>query len=427
MLFIFAAYYLALQMGRPQPEARRWLLSFGAGTFVCFAGLFWLVHVFSGIGVALLLAFLPAGIALWRRAGYLALYGFTGLALVLAIGASCLLYVGIPLQLPAIQAWMAATGTQPMTFDALSPMKAAYGQAFGILVMRELPYIINALMANDPVLRQVGSLPWQLGKFIFVWILLTLVYLYPLWLFWKSDRPRRLLIAALYIPLAINMYFALGWLGTDVQRFMPTMLSQFGLAALSVQDLLGKVPRPRWLAVGLCASLLFIAADNLVESLLPSQEAHIALTQNMQQIRRFTRKQDLLLNFGRDLPISYQTATRYHGGAQIGLTTTNDVTAFNWDRPDWKDYLEGLRLKTEAAGGRLFVMDRLALGINPVAAAWTERIHANPTVRQFAAHLRQRYCVIPALHPGLTTFYHVAERTDSCPVYALPPLPESQP
>jgi hypothetical protein len=138
----------------------------------------------------------------------------------------------------------------------------------------------------------------------------------------------------------------------------------------------------------------------------------------MRSIRPYTRPNDLMINFGRDLPISYQTMTRYYGGAMF-LTATNDAPTYDWDRADWQQNLERIRLETEARGGRMLVMDRLALGMNPVSAAWSERQHPNPTVKQFAAYLRSRYCVIPALYVGQQCYYHVAAREGSCPAGAL--------
>lgn len=424
MFLIFAAFYLALKLVEERSEARRWMLALGAATYVCFAGLFWLVHVFSGISVGLMILLLPTQMDWRRRLGYVAGFGAWGLLITLVITVSCLLYVQIPLEGPAMQAWIAAAGTQPMRFDALSPMKASFGHAHGILAMYPLPYLINGLMLKDSHLAQIGSFPWEFSKFVFVWVLLILVYLYPLWLFWRAGWQRRTLIALLYLPLAINMYFALGWLGSDVQRFMPTMFSQFALAALCVQDLLGRMRRPRLYGAALVGCLVFIAGANLVESLLPSQQNHIKLAAAMRSIRPYTRPTDLMINFGRDLPISYQTMTRFYGGAMF-LTATNDAPTYDWDRADWKNEIERIRRRTESSGGRLFVIDRLALGLNPVSAAWSERQHPNPTVRQFAGHLRTRYCVLPAFFVGDQRYYRVAERFGACPADALSPTMES--
>ena len=419
MFLIFAAFYLALKLGDERVEARRWMLALGASTFVCFAGLFWLVHVFSGISVGLIILLLANQVSLSRRLAYVAAFGALGIALTIAITVSCLLYVQIPLEAEPIKSWMAAAGTQPMQFDALSPMKASFGHAHGIMAMYPLPYLVNGLMLKDPHLAQIGYFPWQFGKFVLVWLMLMLVYLYPVWLFWKASWLRRTLIVLLYLPLAINMFFALGWLGSDVQRFMPSMLSQFTLGALSFQDLLVRVRRPRLVGGALAASLVFVAGVNLTESLLPSQVAHLELKATMSAIQPYTRPADIMLNFGRDLPISYQTATRYYGGARA-LTATNDVTKFDWDRRDWRDEIERIRRRAESQGGRLLVMDRLAEGHNPVSAAWTEKQHPRPTVRQFAQHLRERYCVVPLFDMGAGRYYRLADRSSACPADSLP-------
>src|SRR5581483_11642229 len=249
---------------------------------------------------------------------------------------------------------------------------------------------------HDPRILAMASLPWLAAMFVFVWILLLLCYVGPFFLFRRAEWSTRALIVALYVPLALNFWFGLGWLGTDVQRFMPAMLSQFVLAALVVQALLRRIWYPRALAWVLTACVVFIAADNLIESLLPSQRRYIALERQMSELNPYLRSNDLLVNFGRDITISYLTMSAYHAGA-YGLNLTNDHTRWNWDRPDWKPALNQVFETTWNRGGRVFVMDRLAEGFNPPAAAWNERQHPVPTVQQIAAFLRSDYCSHPVL------------------------------
>ena len=419
MFLVFAAFYVALRIGNAASERGRWFVAFASGALITFACLFWLVHVFNAIGVGLLLVLIPAGQSWLRRVGYLSLYSLTGIVLTLAIAVSCLTYAQIPLAGPAIKAWMDAAGTQPMQFDALSPMKAAFGQSHGILVMYELPYMINGLMLKDPELLQLGSFPWQFFKFVFVWLLLTLVYLYPLVMFWKAPARLKVLIFVLYVPLAINMYFGLGWLGSDVQRFMPSMLSQFGLAAIAVQDIMYRLPRPRWFGLFMVVAVLFIAGVNLVQSILPSQRRYMALAEEMKSIRPYVRTADMVVTFGRDISITYLTMMRFYAGAYF-LTMTNDGSTYTWERGDWKAYFDQLLHKRAALGGRLFVMDRLALGFKPVQAAWSERQRPRPSIREFAAFLRSDYCVTPAFYVGSTHYFQVSPKTAPCSAGALP-------
>ncbi len=426
MFLAFGGYYLALQMEKATSEGRRWLLAFAAGTLICFASLFWLVHFFNAIGVGLLLVLLPAGVSWLRRAGYLALFSATGIVLAFAIAISCLLYVGIPLEKPAINAWIAAAGTQPLQFNALSPMKAAFGHAQGIAGMNELPYMINGLMLKDSRLVHMASLPWQFGKFALVWLLLVLVYLYPLWMLRAAGTRMRILIGALYMPLAINMVFALGWLGTDEQRFLPTMLSQFALAALAMQDLLARVPQPRLLAGAIVAALVFIAGVNLLEVELPSQRQYIVLEAEMKAVQPLVKPVDVGINFGRDIDVNYMTLSNLHLGTRF-INTTNDPNSYAWDRADWKDYFNTRLRAAEAKGGRVFVMDRMALGVNPPEAAWSEKQHPRPTVREFSEFLRREYCVIPVFQLRGSEYFRIAAKDAACPANALAPVAENRP
>ncbi len=411
MLLVFAGYYLALRLPEIESERRRMAAAFAAGALICFASLFWLVHVFNAVGVGLLLLLRSGRGRLALR--YALLYAVTGMVLMAAITVATVRYIEIPLSAPAIRAWIDKTETQPLKFNWQSPMNAAFGQANGILVMYELPYLINAFIRHDPRILAMASLPWLATKFVFVWMLLLLCYIGPFFLFRRADWSTRALIVALYVPLAMNFWFGLGWLGTDVQRFMPTMLSQFVLTALVVQALLRRVSYRRALAWGLTACVVFIAADNLIESLLPSQRRYIALERQMSELKPYLRNNDLLVNFGRDITISYLTMSAYYAGA-YGLNLTNDHTRWNWDRPDWKQALNQVFETTWSRGGRVFVMDRLAAGFNPPVAAWNERQHPEPTVQELGAFLAQSYCVKPAFRLESSEYYQISVRLRGC-------------
>lgn len=423
MFLVIGAFYLALQVEKLSSQRARLVVAFTAGAFVSFSAMFWLANVFNAVGVGLLFLLLPVGHGWLRRVGAAGFYAAAGIVLTLAVTASLLAYVQIPLEPGAVQQWLHKYETPPLQFDPLSVMKATFGQAHGILVMNELPYLINGMMLKDAELMAVGSFPWQFGKFAFVWLLLTLVYLYPLALLRRSTPRLRILIIALYVTLAINMYVALGWLGSDVQRFMPALPAQFCLAAIAVQHLLRHAPQPRMVAAFLVACLAFIAADNLLESLLPSQRHYIVLAADMKAARPYLQPGDLVMNFGRDMTMSYQTMVPYFTGART-LTMTNNAARYTWDRGDWKENLEDLLKDQERRKARLFLPDRVVTGVYPPKAAWSNKQHSKPTVKQFAKHLRDTYCVVPGFQLGEIHYYQVLRKASTCPANSMPALTE---
>lgn len=415
MLLAFAAYYLALRLPRLE-RAQLYMAIGAAATLVCFAGMFWLVHAFNAIGVGLLLTVAPVAVPWRSRLFRLAVFAAVGLAVLVAVSFSCLNYARVPITLPSIQQWIAGTETPPTKWDSTSPMKAAFGQAHGILALPQLPSMVNGLLRNDPDLLRVGSLPWQLGKFILVGLLLAMVYLGPLFLLRKSTSQQRGLILALYVPLLINLYFAVSWLGTDRQRFMPSMLSIVALGALSALELGRRTRRPRRVAWTLGVCLVFIAGVNFVEVILPSQQKFIVLEAAWEPLRYSLRATDRVIDFGKDM--DYQPViTHYANAAHLSLS--NDVTYYDWDHPDWRERFHDVLRRTEASGGRVFVMDRLVHGNKPVEAAWSEKQHPTPTVREFSTFLHSSYCVQPAFWAGTIEYFRVTSRSEGCPVAAL--------
>jgi len=224
--------------------------------------------------------------------------------------------------------------------------------------------------------------------------------------------------------LAINILFALGWLGTDLQRFLPTMLSQIGLGAVAMQDLLGRVPRPRLLGALAVLSLVFVAGDNLLESLLPSQREYTVLAEQMKAIRPNVHRADWLITFGKDLngDDTYDRLVLFYTHAE-SFSVTNDAYTYSWDRPDWQGGFASLLDRAAKGGGRLFVIDRLVLGFNPPEAAWSEHQHAHPTVKQFSQFLQSKYCFTPAFQIGKTEYFEVLANKPAC----SPALAANQP
>lgn len=421
MLLAVCAYFLAVSRQAMPSSWKRLVTSVVAAVFVSFAGMFWLVHAFNAVGVGLLVLLLPQKQDFRDRLMNFGLYSLTGILLVLAVGASCLRWAGIPLEATSVSNWISSTQTAPLKYDILGIMKGSFGHAAGILVMNELPYMINGLMVKDPKLLQVGSFPWQLAKYVFVWSILGAIYLRSLWLAFRGAPQIRLLVLAFAIPLLITLVFAFGWLGTDLQRFAPAMPSLVVLGALCVQQWMPTLRSPRSFAVVAWACLVFIAVDNLVESNLRSRAYISEVAEQMEAIRPLTRNSDLLVNFGRDFPVTYQTMTRYYGGAS-SLTLTNDGVFYDWDSPLWKEEIQKYVEKHKKMGGRVFMMDRVVEGVNPVEAAWSEKQHGKPTVREFAQYLRSQYCVLPAFKVGRQAYFELRENAGACPVGSLPPL-----
>jgi hypothetical protein len=420
MLFAISAYYLAVQIRRPLSQRMRMTIAIASAAMVCFACYFWLVHIFNALGVGILFLLLPAEEARLPRIKRTLVFGVTGILLTMVIGASSLAYAGIPLTRQGVQAWIAASGTQPMKFGLHGLMAAAYGQADGILATPNLLYVVRGWMLKDRAMEGIASFPWQFSKFILVWLLLALAYIYPWILFRRAPTLQRILIFSFYVPIAVNMFFGLGWLGTDVQRFLPALISEVCLAAMSFEDWMSRVSRPRTLAVCVAGAIIFIAAVNLFEEELPDQRRYIALEAQTEAVRPYVRPTDLLITFGRDFDNPYSTTVMYYTGASY-LTLTNDALYYDWDSPAWKSVVESLWRKTIGQGGRMFVVDRLATGRYPPQAAWSEYRHPSPRVKEFAHFLQTNYCLSPAFYLGTTQYFDVQPRRPIChPMKSVP-------
>jgi len=415
LLLVFGAYYLALASPR-LAGARRWLATAAAAVLVCVACLFWLVHIFNAVGVGLLFLLMPEQGPVGRRVRLATLFAVTGTLAALAIGASSLSYIGVSPTPTAVQAWANHRTMPPTKLDWTSPMKAAFGQTHGIMALPGLPFMVNGLLRQDPELLRVGSLPWQLGKFFFISALLLLVYVYPWLLLKRVDAGRRALILVLYVPLLINLYFALSWLGTDRQRFLPSIVSIIVLGLLSGEDLAKRLGRPRLVASLAAACLLLIAGVNLYEVQLSWQRKYVVVDGQFGSLPRPLQPSDLLVDFGRD--IDYQAAIQYLTGAPY-LTLSNDPTYYDWDRPDWETQFQLVVKKVSDRGGRVFVLDRLAEGFQPTQAAWSVKQHPRPTIQQFAAYLRRHWCVTPAFEAGDFQYYRLSPQEAGCPPDAL--------
>ena len=413
MLFAISAYYLAVQNRKPLArQVRRWI-PVASAALMCFACYFWLVQVFNALGVGILLLLLPVEDAWWPRIRRSLVFAFTGIVLTAAIGVSCLMYVGVPLTHQGIHAWIAGSGTQPMKFGLHGLMAAAYGQADGILATPNLLYAVHGWMLRDPAMQSIASFPWQLAKFLLVWLLLGLAYIYPWIMFRRANGLQRSLIIALYAPVAVNMLFGLGWLGTDVQRFLPALISQVCLGAMSLQDWMSRTSRPHLLATSVACAAIFIAAVNLFEEELPDQRRYVVLAAQAEAVKPYVREEDLLITFGKDFDNPYSTTILYYTRASY-LTLSNDALYYNWDSTEWRTAFESIWRKTTGQGGRVFVVDRLAWGKYPVEAAWSEKQHPHPTVREFAEFLQSNYCVTPGFHLGTTQYFNVQVAKPGC-------------
>jgi hypothetical protein len=412
VLFAFAAYYVALQMSPASSERALLFAAAGAGMLVMLSCLFWLQQATNCFGVGLLVAMRPKRRSMLRRCEYLATYAGTGLLLTLAILFSGFHYTG-GVRTPAeLHSWIASTGTAPVKYDGLGLMKASFGQAGGILYLDGLPYMVNGLLRGDRRLLQIGSLPWQLSKYGLAWLLLLPVYFYPLLAFRRATPEKSVVLISFGAPLLLNGIFALGWLGSDVQRFLPSFGCLAVLGALAAGEWMAHLRQPGPVAVGVAAVLVFIAGVNLLEGNLREQREFKTLAREMEQARGKAGPRDFVVFFGRDLSVTYHTMMQYYiGPSYLDL---DDAAFYDWDRPDWQLQLAALIQKGAAEGGRVFVVDRLALGVNPVAAAWSEVQHPRPTVKDVANFLRANFCLTPAWSVGPTTYWQLSPRTASC-------------
>jgi hypothetical protein len=412
-----AAYLVAASMDEEVSERVLLLRAFGAGALVMLSCLFWMQQFTNCLGVGLLVALRPQGRSLWRRGGYLGLYAATGLILGILILVSGFRYTGVVHAPDQIPAWIAGTTTAPVKFDVSSVMKAAYGQAGGIVKLEFLGFMINGFIRHDPRLLQLGSFPWEAGKFIVAWILVAPLYLYPLLVFRRAGSGRQAVLASFFLPLAVNVIFGLAWLGSDQQRFQPSFPSLAVLGALSAASLLEHLrEKLRWrrAAVAAILSLLaFVAGVNLIDGVLREQREFTVLAQDMEHARGSTGENDFVIFFGRDLSVTYHTMLSYYlGPAYVDL---DDEAYFHWERADWAQQLASRINPVLSRGGRVYVVDRLALGVNPISAAWSEVQRPYPKVKDIAGFLGDHYCLTPGWRIESISYWRVSPKTSPCP------------
>lgn len=413
MFFAVSAYYVALSINEIRSEKGSLFRIVGAALLVTLSCLFWLEQCFNCIGVGLLVALHPEGLTASRRFRNLAIYAFTGIVLTLAILLSGFLYTGAVQTRDDIQPWIATGATPPMTFDRLSVMKASYGLAAGIVDLDGLSYMVNGLVRRDPRLLKIGSLPWQSTKFVLALLLVLPIYLYPILAFRRSSCKKKIILVSFSVPLLLNLIFALGFMGSDVERFLPS----FGcLAVLGALRLRGSTMQLRWrhtLSVLLAVALAFIAGVNLVEGALAEKRYFTGLARELKDAAGHPGPRDFVFFFGRDFSHTYCTMLHYYLGASY-LNLSANLAFPYWDRPDWQEELTAYIARGRAEGGRVFVVDRLALGENPISAAWSEVQHPKPTVREVTYFLRTSFCLTPAWKIGPTAYWQLAPRTLSC-------------
>jgi hypothetical protein len=412
VFFAVAAYYVALGTKSEGSEGARVLRAAGAGALALLACLFWLQQATNCIGAGLLVALAPREKSIAQRAAYLFVFSATGILLAAAILISGLAYTGVAHDLQGVRVWIGGSGTQPVGLDATSPMKAAFGQAGGIIYLDGLPYMMNGFLRHDPRLLQIGNLPWQLGKFILACVALLPVYLHAPLAFRRAGTEQRVLLFSFFTPLALNAVFALLWLGSDQQRFLPSLISLVLLGAMAAQYWLTRGHAPRALAAGMIAIVLFIGVVNLFEGVLRDQREFRALAAQMQAAKDYAGERDFVIFFGRDLSVTYHTMLTYYVGPSY--LDLNDEAYYKWESPQWRDQLDRAIAAAEQDGGRVFIVDRLALGANPISAAWSEVQRPRPTVKEVAEYLRTRYCLTPAWNIGSLAYWQLAPRTAAC-------------
>lgn len=418
-----AAYLIAAAMNENVSDRVLFLRAIGAGALMLFSCLLWLHQFTNCLGVGLLVALRPQDRSLWRRAGYLGTYAATGLLFGLLILVSGFRYTGVVHSSADLHGWIASSGTPPVKLDASSIMKASFGQAAGIITIEHLPYMINGLLRHDPRLLETGSFPWEMSKFVVAWILVAPLYLYPFLAFPRAAPAGKVLLASFFLPLAVNMAFALAWLGSDLHRFQPSILSLGVLGALGAISLLERLrehpARRRLVIAAILAVLVFVAVVNLFDGVLREQRKYTALAQEMERNRGAANEHDLVVFFGRDFSETYFEMVSYYLGPPF--FDMNDDFYFHWGHPDWVNQLSSHFDPVLARGGRVFVVDRLALGVNPASAEWSEVQRPYPKVKDIASFLRRNYCLTPGWRIGSVTYWQVSSLTPSCasPLKAL--------
>ena len=416
MFFALAACSVAVSMDAAPTESSRLLRTAGAAALGMLSCLFWLQQFTSCIGVGMLVAMRPRSISLPRRTLYLAVYGFTGIVLSLAILLAGFTYTGVVHSTSDVHGWIASTHTAPVKFEGSSVMKAAFGHAALLFPLHNLPYMVHGLLLHDPRLVAVGSLGWELSKFTIAWLIFLPVYAYPLLAFRSATPERKALLACFFVPLAANLVFALLWLGSDQQRFLPSLTNVLVLAAMgftaALEHFRDSRPARQRLMIGAIALLLFVAVTNLIDGVLRDQREFTHLAHEMEQARGAASDKDFIIFFGRDISVTYKTMVTYYlGPSYLDL---GDEAFYHWERRDWSNQLDSQIEPVLRRGGRVFVLDRLALGLNPVSAAWSEKQRPSPTTRDVALFLKTRFCVIPAWHIGADSYWQLTPRTAAC-------------
>ena len=416
IFFAAAAYSVGLSMDSATTENTRLWRVAGAAALVMLSCLFWLQQFTSCIGVGMLVALRPCGVSFPRRALYLGAFGITGLLLSTAILLAGFAYTGVVHSSTDLHGWIASTHTAPIKLDVSSIMKAAFGHAALVFPLHTLPYMVHGVLLHDPRLIADGSLGWELSKFTLAWLMLVPVYAYPLMAFGAAPSQRKVVLAAFFTPLAVNLVFALLWLGSDEQRFLPSLINVVVLGAIGYSAALvhyrDSKPKRQKFVTGTLAILLFVAAINLVDGVLRQQREFTHLSQEMERARGAANENDFVVFFGRDISPTYETMMAYYLGPSY--LDMGDESFYHWGRPDWATQLSSRIEPVLARGGRVFVVDRLALGLNPVSAAWSEVQRPYPKVKDIALFLRTRFCVTPAWHIGTDSYWQVAPRTPAC-------------
>jgi hypothetical protein len=416
LFFAAAAYSVVLSMDTAVSERSRMLRVVGAAALVMLSCLFWLQQFTACMGVGMLVVLRSRGVSIPRRTFYLAIFGITGVVLSAAILLAGVAYTGVVRSTADVHGWIASTHTAPVKLDASSIMKAAFGHAALVFPLHNLPYMVHGLLLHDARLVAVGSLGWELSKFLIAWLILLPVYVYPLVAFRGAPPQRKVILISFFTPLAVNLVFALLWLGSDEQRFLPSLINVVVLGALAYSAAIehyrdAQSARQRLMGASL-AMLLFIAGTNLVDGVLRQQREFTHLAQEMEQARGAANQNDFVVIFGKDISPTYETMLAYYVGPTY--MDMGDEAFYHWGRSDWANQLTSLIEPVLARGGRVFVIDRLALGRNPVSAAWSEVQHPEPKVKDLALFLRTRYCVTPSWHIGTDSYWQVASRTPAC-------------
>jgi hypothetical protein len=378
-LLLIAALACAIRPNEPSSPRHAVL----AGALAGASCASWAIEVLSLPALALLLVLTPRWQpALWRRAA----------RTLLALGAGWLLTFIVPLLL----AWVwhahatpviagqapASTALKPWLASASHGIPPQLSLAQLLRVLLGWPQSFVSMLDLGQELRlwnlHERSFPWS------VWMLSPLaVYAFAGYCGYRllqRSRERahfeRGLVIASLVALAANLFFALLWQGTDLERYFPSLPFQLLLFALALQP---GATQPRARPGLVLLGLLAIAWVNGQAAYLSDFSTHSYRQVWVGALHRSATGGDLLVVLGQRKQV---------------IVAPHDPGMPKIDNLAYEIVMRGARWKpvvlndieiTRARGGRVFLGDSLFGSSTAPRDGWSFREFPSPTPRDIAA------------------------------------------